>query len=270
MLSVRTSTSSERSWSIDEPPGTLHTVMLYDTIGKGYTKQRVPDPRIAKQVAAALGQASTVMNVGAGAGSYEPRDRSVVAVEPSLTMIRQRPAGSHPVVQAMAEQLPFRDAVVEASMAVLTVHHWRALDAGLAELARVASDRVVILTWDPEGPAFWLTDEYFPALVALDRERFPTLGELSRILGPVRVEPVLVPRDCIDGFLGAYWARPNAYLDPAVRAGMSGFGAIDGLSEGLVQLEADLASGAWHRRFGEQCAGAQLDIGYRLVVASCQ
>jgi hypothetical protein len=244
--------------------------MLYDTIGKRYATQRVPDPRIAKQVLAALGQVITVVNVGAGSGSYEPRDRSVVAVEPSLTMIRQRPAGAPPVVQAMAEQLPFRDAAVEASMAVLSVHHWYARDVGLAELVRVASDRVVILTWDPQGPGFWLTDEYFPELLTLDRDRFPTMGELSHILGPVRVEPVHVPRDCIDGFLGAYWSRPSAYLDPVVRAGMSGLSGISNLSEGLARLEADLASGAWHRRFGDKCSGTHLDIGYRLVVASLQ
>jgi SAM-dependent methyltransferase len=244
--------------------------MLYDTIGKGYATQRVPDPRIANQVLAALGPAATVINVGAGTGSYEPRERSVIAVEPSMTMIRQRPAGAPPVIQAMAEQLPFPDGVADASMAVLTVHHWRAREAGLAELARVARDRVVILTWDPEGPQFWLTREYFPELAAADHERFPTIAELSRVLGPVHVEPVQVPRDCIDGFLGAYWGRPSAYLDPVVRAGMSGFNGIEGLSESLDRLAADLASGAWHRRFGERCSGTHLDIGYRLVIASLQ
>lgn len=232
--------------------------------------QRVPDQRIAAQLAAALGDAATVINVGAGAGSYEPRNRSVVAVEPSMTMIRQRPPGAAPAVQAKAERLPIRDSAAQASMAVLTVHHWHDRAAGLAELARVATDRVAILTWDPDGPGFWLTDEYFPAMVARDRERFPTLSEISHVIGMTRVETVPVPRDCIDGFLGAYWGRPTAYLNPAIRAGMSGFAGIEGVPEGLARLEADLASGDWRRRFGSMCSGTHLDIGYRLVIASLQ
>jgi SAM-dependent methyltransferase len=244
--------------------------MLYDTIGRGYAAQRLPDSRIAAQIAAALGDATTVINVGAGAGSYEPRDRSVVAVEPSMTMIRQRPPGSPPAIQATAERLPIRDSAAQASMAILTVHHWHDRGTGLEELARVATDRVAILTWDPDGPDFWLTDEYFPAMVARDRERFPTVQEISRAIGSTRVETVPVPRDCIDGFLGAYWGRPTAYLDPAIRAGMSGFSGIEGVPEGLARLEADLTSGDWHRRFGKMCSGTHLDIGYRLVIASLQ
>jgi SAM-dependent methyltransferase len=244
--------------------------MLYDTIGRGYTAQRNPDPRIAAQILSALGNALTVINVGAGAGSYEPLDRSVVAVEPSMTMIRQRPAGAPPAVRAVAEHLPIRDAAADAAMAVLTVHHWKDRYAGLQELARVARDRVAILTWDPDGPGFWLTDHYFPALTVRDQVRFPRIDDFAQALGRIEVQEVQVPRDCIDGFLGAYWARPHAYLDPAVRAGMSGLNDIDGLSEGLSRLEADLASGEWERRFGSRCSGAHLDIGYRLVISSLQ
>jgi SAM-dependent methyltransferase len=244
--------------------------MLYDTIGKRYATQRIPDPRIAAQIHAALGDAGTVINVGAGAGSYEPTDRFVVAVEPSMTMIRQRAAGAAPVIQAIAENLPVRDQSVSAAMAILTVHHWKDRRAGLNELGRVARDRVVILTWDPDGPEFWLTQHYFPAMVARDRINFPAVSEIASVLGDVRIETAPVPGDCIDGFLGAYWRRPHSYLDPAVRNSISGFAGTEGVPEGLYRLEADLESGEWARRFGALCGHSHLDIGYRLVIASLQ
>lgn len=244
--------------------------MLYDRIGKRYASQRIPDPRIAAQILSALGDARTVVNVGAGTGSYEPRDRTVVAIEPSMTMIRQRPSVAAPAMQATAERLPVRDGAVDAAMAILTVHHWSDRSAGLNELARVARDRVAILTWDPTGPEFWLTQHYFPAMVARDRLRFPAVAEVAKVLGKVHVETVPVPGDCVDGFLGAYWSRPYAYLDPTVRAGMSGFVGIDGVSEGLTRLEEDLDSGEWERRFGDLCRSPCLDIGYRLLIGSLQ
>jgi hypothetical protein len=241
--------------------------VLYDKIGKAYVAQRVPDPRIAWALRSALGDCSSVVNVGAGAGSYEPADRPVVAIEPSMTMIRQRPPGAAPAIQAVAEQLPLRDQCTSAATAILTVHHWQDISQGIQELGRIARDCVAILTWDPDGPGFWLTDEYFPAIAARDRKRFPGLTDISRALGPVSVHPVPVPQDCIDGFLGAYWRRPHAYLDATIRSGMSGFSDLPDLDQGLLRLGSDLASGEWERRFGHLLHEGALDIGYRLVVA---
>lgn len=241
--------------------------MLYDTIGKSYHAQRRTDPRIASALWHALGSPGLLVNVGAGTGSYEPRDRRVVAVEPSMTMIRQRPPGSAPVLQAMAEQLPLRDKCASSAMAVLSVHHWEDIRAGLDELKRVARDRIAILTFDPMGPGFWLTEEYFPAIAAQDRRRFPAIDALADELGHASVHAVPIPRDCVDGLLGSFWARPRAYLDAGVRSGMSAFADLPGLEEGLSWLEDDLESGLWQQRYGHLVGHDQLDIGYRLVVA---
>ena len=250
---------------------------VYDTIGRGYVRQRRPDPRIAARVTAALGAARTVLNVGAGAGSYEPAGRAVVAAEPSVVMIAQRLPGAAPAVQARAEALPFADRAFDAVMAVLTLHHWSDRAVGLAECARVARERVIILTWDPASSGFWLVQDYLPEMLALDRRQFPAMdalrATLGNALGPgarVDVTPVPVPGDCVDGFLGAFWARPAAYLEPAVRAGISSFARADLAREvevGLERLRADLASGAWEARHGVSRAAEALDIGYRLVVA---
>lgn len=240
---------------------------LYDSIGDDYKVYRRPDPRIAHAISLALDDADTVLNVGAGAGSYEPADRKVVALEPSLAMIRQRGAGSAPVVQAGATHLPFHDAAFAAALAILTVHHWPDRARGLAELARVARRRVVILTWDPASPNFWLTDDYFPAIVAIDRPIFPTIEELGRAFGSFDVRTLLIPHDCTDGFLGAYWRRPHAYLDPGVRGAISTFTKLDSLEPGLTRLREDLTDGSWARRHGHLLAASELDLGYRLVVA---
>lgn len=242
---------------------------IYDTIGHGYARQRRPDPRIAAQLTAALGDAPSVLNVGAGSGSYEPPDRAVMAVEPSGVMIAQRPPGAAPAVQARAEALPFPDRAFDAVMAVLTLHHWTDRAGGLVECARVARRRVVLLTWDPEADAFWLLQEYLPTFVEIDRRQLPPMAAYGEAFGPgarVEVAGVPVPRDCVDGFLGAYWARPAAYLDPAVQAGISLF-AHPGAEAGLARLREDLASGAWHARHGRLLAAEALDLGYRLVVA---
>ena len=242
---------------------------VYNTIGRGYSERRRSDPRIAARLMAALGDARTVLNVGAGAGSYEPMDRRVVAVEPSIVMLAQRPPGAAPAVQARAEALPFPDRAFDAVMAVLTLHHWADRAGGLAECARVARERVVLLTWDPACDGFWLMRDYLPAFIEIDRRIFPPLEAYGVAFGPgARMEAteVPVPRDCVDGFLGAYWARPAAYLDPAVRAGISTF-AHPGTEPGLERLRADLASGAWHDRHGHLLAEDALDLGYRLVVA---
>ncbi len=239
---------------------------LYDSIGLDYARLRRPDPRIAAQIQRALGQARTVLNVGAGSGSYEPADRAVTALEPSAEMIRQRPPGAPPVVQGRAEALPFADDAFDAVMAVLTVHHWEDQPRGLAELRRVSRGPVVILTYDPTFRGFWLQD-YVPGLIALDEAQMPPLASYGAVLGPVRVEPVPIPHDCQDGFLAAYWRRPAAYLDPRLRAAMSSFRMLGDVTAAMARLEADLASGAWHDRYGALLECDSHDCGYRLVTA---
>ena len=240
---------------------------LYDEIGREYRAHRRPDPRLAAAITRALGDAATVVNVGAGTGSYEPADRRVVAVEPSAAMIAQRPAGSAPVVQASATDLPFRGAGFAAALAVLTVHHWPDRARGLAEMARVARDRVVVLTWDPASTGFWLVDEYFSELAAIDRQIFPGLDDFRRAWGTIEVQPLPVPHDCTDGFLGAYWQRPAAYLDPAVRGAISTFTKLRDVEPGLARLRADLADGTWLRRHADLLDRSEIDLGYRLVIA---
>jgi len=218
---------------------------LYDTIGRGYRRFRRPDLRIAAAIERALGGCQSATNVGAGAGSYEPQGRKVVAVEPSLTMIRQRAGDAAPAVRARAEALPFRDASFDAALAILTLHHWPDRARGLAELGRAARRRVVLLTHDPAAVGFWLED-YFPELFRIDRRIMPSLEEVRRALGRIAVFDVPVPRDCSDGFLGAYWAWPDAYLDAERRRAISSFAKLE--SGALRALE-------------------QIDLGYRLVVA---
>ncbi len=236
----------------------------YDALGEGYALARQPEPRIAAAILTALGDARSVVNVGAGAGSYEPRDRRVQAVEPSEKMIRQRPDDAAPCVQGVAESLPFAADAFDAAMAVLTIHHWSDWRAGLREMRRVARRRVVLLTFDVDAAAFWLTHDYFPALLQLDRQIMAPLSGLERELGAFHATPAPVPHDCIDGFLGAYWRRPERYLDPAVRRSMSSFAHIDA-EEGLQRLARDLESGAWRARYADLLTLDALDIGYRLL-----
>jgi SAM-dependent methyltransferase len=205
--------------------------------------------------------------VGAGTGSYEPRDRPVVAVDPSAVMIAQRDRGAAPAVRGSASQLPFRDASFDASLAVLTIHHWPDLARGLRELRRVARRRVVVLTWDPAATGFWLAD-YFPEIPAIDRRILPPLAELERHLGAIEIHHVPVPHDCVDGFLGAYWRRPEAYLRAEVRAAISTFARLRDLERGLAALRRDLDSGAWRARHGHLLERAELDLGYRLVAGA--
>ena len=242
----------------------------YDVIGTGYSARRQADPRIAARIRAALGDAASVVNVGAGAGSYEPADLSVIAVEPSREMIRQRPAGRIPVVQALAERLPFPDRAFDAALAVLTVHHWTDRRAGLAELARVAR-RAVVVTWDPAcRDTFWLTTEYLPEVVEFDVPRFPTRSELADCLGGRVTSRVLpVPHDCADGFLGAFWRRPEAYLDPEVRRAISGFALLpaERVEARLARLADDLRTGRWEAAHAHLRSRDEADLGYRVVVA---
>lgn len=237
----------------------------YDVIGVNYADLRKPDPRIARRIEDALGPAQTVLNVGAGTGSYEPPDRSVTAVEPSAAMIARRRPDAAPAVQASADALPFDDDSFDAAMAVLTVHHWPDPQAGLVEVRRVTRGPIVLLTFDPAQRP-WLTD-YLPELAALDEVQMPQLSDYARWLGSVQISPVPVPHDCSDGFLYAYWRRPAAYLDPYIRSGSSSFWAIGDVEAGLERLARDLDSGAWESRYADLLTLDAYDAGFRLVVA---
>ena len=251
---------------------------LYDSIGSGYAELRRPDPRIAAAIEAALGDAASVVNVGAGAGSYEPSDRTVLAVEPSEVMMRQRPAPPRGArcVRGTAEALPLETGSVEAAMTVLSAHHWADLERGLGEMARVAQKRVVMLTWvpPPDAPPFWLTEDYFPEILAYDRRIFPGAELLAEALeracgrgATVRMAPVPIPHDCSDGFLCAYWRRPESYLRADVRSAMSSFARFDA-EAGLAHLRADIAGGRWVERNRRLLTLESLDVGYRIV--SCE
>ena len=243
---------------------------VYDDIGREYATTRQPDRRLADVIWSALGGARTVLNVGAGAGSYEPAGGRVLAVDPSLEMIRQRPRVAAPAIGATAEDLPFRDGAFDATLAVLTIHHWRDLDRGLRELRRVTRERSVVVTWDPAArDAFWLTAHYLPEIVQFDLRRFPSLDVFGQYFSDVDVRPLLIPHDCADSFLGAFWRRPEAYLIPAVRRAMSGFAQLPAgvVDAGLARLADDLRSGRWSRRFATLLAADTADLGYRLVVA---
>lgn len=240
---------------------------IYDDIGRAYASARRPDPRIAVAVERALEGCRSVLNVGAGTGSYEPRTGRVVAVEPAWTMIAQRRVVTASVVQARAEQLPVRDASFDAVLGVLTIHHWTDPVRGLAECRRVAADRVVLLTIDMEVCVrFWLF-EYFPQIVDVDSRIFGSMEWLAQQLGAIDVAPVAIPADCVDGFLCAYWKRPSAYLDPTVRSGMSTFAKIANAEHGLERLRQDLQSGAWFERHRSLLGLDALDLGYRVVTA---
>ncbi|MEU9883935.1 methyltransferase domain-containing protein [Sphaerisporangium sp. NPDC051011] len=243
----------------------------YDTHGHGYAVGRRTDPRIAAMVHAALGDARTVVNVGAGAGSYEPEDRYVTPVEPSAVMRGQRPAHRAPAVIATAENLPFDDHTFDAAMATITVHQWADHERGLRELRRVSRGPVVILTFDGDAlDEFWLA-EYAPELFAAERPRYPAIGAIASLVGPVsRVEPVPVPIDCVDGFVEAYYARPECLLDPQVRASQSAWGFVDDVDEARAadRLRRDLESGAWDEKYGylrrrpEYVGSLRLIVGY--------
>jgi len=247
-------------------------VPRYDRIGEGYARTRREDPRFRALIHEALGAARTVVNVGAGAGSYDPEDRWVVAVEPSEVMAAQRPPGAVPAIRAGAGSLPLRDASVDAAMAVLTVHHWDAdRERGVRELRRVARGPVVILTLDPRvSGAMWLMEDYLPEVAAMDHAICPVPEQLGEWLGgDVRIAAVPVPRDTPDWTLLSFWAHPERVLDPAARAATSGFArqAPEVVARVVADVERDLASGAWESRHGHLRALGAYDAGLRLVVA---
>ncbi|WCB96130.1 hypothetical protein DSM104299_04885 [Baekduia alba] len=244
----------------------------YDRIGEGYARRRQEDPRIAARVHEALGDARTVVNVGAGAGSYEPVDRHVVAVEPSDVMAAQRPPHLAPAIRATAGRLPLRDASVDAAMAMLTLHHWDyEQEQGVRELRRVARGPVVLLTLDPRvSGATWLMADYLPEVADLDRAIFPTPERLADWLGgQVRTHVIEVPRDTPDGMLLSFWAHPERVLDPAARAATSGFARMQPaiVDRCAAAVARDLTSGAWDARHGHLRGLDAYDAGLRLIVA---
>jgi len=225
----------------------------YERHGHGYTVYRQPDPRIAAQVHRALGPARTVLNVGAGAGSYEPEGRYVLAVEPSAVMRAQRPRSLAPAIDAVAESLPLDDRSVDAAMAMITIHQWPDAGRGLREMRRVTRGPVVIMTFDGDAmDRFWLT-EYGPGLIDAERRRSPAISAIGAVLGgSTKVSVVRIPRDCTDGFTEAYYARPEMFLDPAARGAQSVWGFVTAAEqeEAVDRLRADLDSGAWQQRYG--------------------
>jgi SAM-dependent methyltransferase len=244
---------------------------LYDRIGLGYEPIRRADPRLAAPIWAALGDARSVVNVGAGAGSYEPTDRDVVAVEPSAVMIAQRPSGSAPVVQATAEALPFEDDSFDAAMAIVTLHHWTDVGAGLAEMVRVARRRVVIVGFDEDAWAEqWIVRDYLPEVVTMIADSSPSaLPRVLAALPSATVEPILAPNDCTDRMFATLWARPEQYLDPRVRAATSAWDFLppEVSERALEHLRRDLESGEWDRRYGHLRTTPELDVGLRLIRA---
>lgn len=246
----------------------MSSAPLYDTIGTTYALTRHTEPRIAEQVWDALGDAETVLNVGAGTGSYEPADRDVTAVEPSAVMRAQRPRGAARCVAATAEHLPFPDQSFEAEMAFATVHHWHDPIAGVREMRRVAS-RVVVFTCDTTERSwrrrFWLTRDYLPEVAA---SPVGLATELASVIG-ARTEPVLVPWDCEDGFFEAYWRRPEAYMDEKVRRGISVWTAVgpDAEQRAVRSLGDDLASGRWAERNHDLLDLDAAELGLRLLIA---
>lgn len=242
---------------------------LYDGIGLGYANVRRADPRLSARIATHLGNAQTILDVGAGSGSYEPTDRAVIAVEPSPAMIEQRPAGKSPAVRAVAGSLPFPARSFGAAMAILTVHHWSDPVAGLRELRRVTTGPIVAFTFDiAVHDRQWLVTDYLPEMTTLDRDHLSST-EIADVLGGATIEVFSVPKDCVDGFCHAWWQRPAAYLDPQVRAGISGIARLPKsvVDRAMSNLERDLEDGTWERRHHDLLKLDEIDAGYRLVVS---
>lgn len=243
----------------------------YDRIGAAYARTRQQDPRLMDRIAAALGTARTVVNVGAGAGSYEPRDRHVIAIEPSDVMAAQRPRELAPAVRATAGALPLRDGSVDAAMAVLSVHHWdHEQERGVRELRRVARGPVVILTCDPEvSGAMWLMADYLPEVGALDRRIFPACDRLADWLGGrTQVAVLPVPRDTCDWTLMSFWAHPERVLDEGARSATSGFARMEPavVERVVAAVRRDLGDGTWDARHGHLRQLAEYDAGMRLLI----
>lgn len=239
----------------------------YDKIGINYAKKRKSDPRIASQIFKKLEHAQKIVNIGAGAGSYEPDDKQLIAVEPSIEMINQRSSSAHPVIQGSAESLPFPDNSFTHALTILSMHHWTNRTVAFKEINRVATERFIAISWNPNAEPFWLTRDYFPEIFELDKKIFPDLNELETHFDNVKIEPLLIPEDCIDGFLAAYWKRPSAYLDSNVRNSISSFAKLDTITKGLQKLESDLESNNWSKINQSILNKSSLDAGYVIISA---
>ncbi|WCT14816.1 class I SAM-dependent methyltransferase [Mucilaginibacter jinjuensis] len=243
----------------------------YDKYGKQYSGQRRTDPHIATFINEALGDAKTVLNIGAGAGSYEPEDRYVIAVEPSIAMRAQR-INNHkiPAIIATADNLPFDDKAFDATMAIVTVHHWPDIRKGLQELRRVTKHRVIVMTFDPDSLGNFWNAEYFPEVIEVERQRYPTIDFLMEAMGgKTLVEAVSVPLNCVDGFQEAYYGRPEAFLSKEVRKAQSAWGFIaeDEQERIVKRLADDLESGAWDAKFGHYRTQPTFTCALRLIIA---
>lgn len=241
----------------------------YSVIGSGYAQVRQPDPRIAAQFHAALGDARTVLNVGAGAGSYEPTDREVTAVEPSASMRAQRPAHLSRAIDATADSLPFEDDSFDAAMASVTIHQWPDLERGLGEMRRVTRGPIAILTFDPVPPEPWWLIDYVPELFEVEARRMPTIDRVAAALGgTAEVQTVMVPVDSTDGFGQAFFGRPESVLDPAIRRAMSAWSFVpaDVVDRFVESLRTDLMTGKWDDKYGAFRTLPFFDGGMRLVI----
>ncbi|MDH3646574.1 MAG: methyltransferase domain-containing protein [Gammaproteobacteria bacterium] len=240
---------------------------IYDAIGTTYAIGRRSDPCIASHIHRVLSGAESILNLGAGTGSYEPAHKRIVAVEPSEAMIKQRGSDAAVVVKANAESLPFAAQSFSHCLSILSMHHWVDRPRAFDEIKRVTRNRLVVVTWDPQAAPFWLTRDYFPQVYEIDGQIFPTLAEFRDSFSVIDVSVLPIPANCLDGFTGAYWRRPAAYLDPEILANMSTFARIEDLDDPISRLRNDLESGAWEERNKEILAQNSLDIGYRIVTA---
>jgi SAM-dependent methyltransferase len=240
-------------------------IVDYDQSAKQYKSYRKSDPRIAERIRFHLQGAQRILNVGAGMGSYEPENCEVVAIEPSPEMISKRINSKSTLIEGFAENLPFNDNHFDCSMAILTLHHWSDIVLGLKEMIRVTKDKIVLLTWIGYENNFWLVN-YIPEIVKIDENLFPTLEKLHEIFGDISVETIEIPYDCTDGFMCAYWRRPERYLDPNARKAISTFSRISELQEGLNKLHDDIKSGEWSKKYNHLLEKESLDLGYRLIV----
>jgi SAM-dependent methyltransferase len=238
----------------------------YNQLAKQYKNYRMPDHRIARRIQYHLQNVQCILNVGAGIGSYEPENCEVVAIEPSFEMISKRNNSKALLVQGIAEKLPFKNNIFDCSMAILTMHHWSNVISGLKEMIRVTKYKIVLFTWIGYSNNFWL-ENYIPEIIGIDIKLFPTINELKQILGNVIVETVEIPYDCTDGFMCAYWRRPEIYLDSNARKAISTFSRIPEIQERLNKLREDIESGIWYKKYSHLLEKESIDLGYRLVIS---